>query len=170
MVWIPLFLDPSDGVFGRFDLAALCGCRTLNFCLFVLTQASNQPMPTSNLHESAIPGALKHNTVTKLLPATPAMSLLMHNQLAFEAKKAYTGMGTHYSSPCSSKTCRPQASLNTLMWHIKPLYMLAKMSVTSQKGSTYVHSWRNCTAGKLSRIILSSFRADRQPDTGGQLL
>ena len=35
MVWIPLFLDPSDGVFGRFDLAALCGCRTLNFCLFV---------------------------------------------------------------------------------------------------------------------------------------
>ena len=34
MVWIPLFLDPSDGVFGRFDLAALCGCRTLNFCLF----------------------------------------------------------------------------------------------------------------------------------------
>ena len=30
------FLDPSDGVFGRFDLAALCGCRTLNVCLFVL--------------------------------------------------------------------------------------------------------------------------------------
>ena len=25
----------SDGVFGRFDLAALCGCHTLNFCLFV---------------------------------------------------------------------------------------------------------------------------------------
>ena len=36
VVWIPLFLDPSDGAFGRFDLAALCGCRTLNFCLFVL--------------------------------------------------------------------------------------------------------------------------------------
>ena len=36
VVWIPLFLDPSDGVFGRFDLAALCGCRTLNFCLFVM--------------------------------------------------------------------------------------------------------------------------------------
>ena len=31
VVWIPLFLDPSDGAFGRFDLAALCGCRTLNF-------------------------------------------------------------------------------------------------------------------------------------------
>ena len=31
----PLFLDPSDGVFGRFDLAALCGCRTLIFCLLV---------------------------------------------------------------------------------------------------------------------------------------
>ena len=37
MVWIPLFLDPSDGVFGRFDLAALCGCRTLHFCLFCLS-------------------------------------------------------------------------------------------------------------------------------------
>ena len=24
-----LSLDPSDGVFGRFDLAALCGCHTL---------------------------------------------------------------------------------------------------------------------------------------------
>ena len=35
VVWIPLFLDPSAGAFGRFDLAALCGCRTLNFCLFV---------------------------------------------------------------------------------------------------------------------------------------
>ena len=35
VVWIPLFLDPSDGAFGRFELAALCGCRTLNFCLFV---------------------------------------------------------------------------------------------------------------------------------------
>ena len=34
VVWIPLFLDPSAGAFGRFDLAALCGCRTLNFfCL-----------------------------------------------------------------------------------------------------------------------------------------
>ena len=32
VVWIPLFLDPSDGAFGRFDFAALCGCRTLNFC------------------------------------------------------------------------------------------------------------------------------------------
>jgi len=28
VVWIPLCLDPSDGVFGRFDLAALCGCHT----------------------------------------------------------------------------------------------------------------------------------------------
>ena len=33
-----VFLDPSDGVFGRFDLAALCGCRTLNVCLFVCSQ------------------------------------------------------------------------------------------------------------------------------------
>ena len=30
----PLYrcLDPSDGVFVRFDLAALCGCHTLNVC------------------------------------------------------------------------------------------------------------------------------------------
>ena len=39
VVWIPLFLDPSAGAFGRFDLAALCGCRTLNFCLFVCPQS-----------------------------------------------------------------------------------------------------------------------------------
>ena len=29
-------LIADSGLFGRFDLAALCGCRTLNFCLFVL--------------------------------------------------------------------------------------------------------------------------------------
>ena len=28
VVWKPLCLDPSDGVFGCFDLAALCGCHT----------------------------------------------------------------------------------------------------------------------------------------------
>ena len=33
---IHLLLDPSDGVFGRFDLAALCGCLTLTVCLFVM--------------------------------------------------------------------------------------------------------------------------------------
>ena len=32
VIWKPLCLDPSDGVFGRFDLAALCGCHTLNVC------------------------------------------------------------------------------------------------------------------------------------------
>ena len=35
---IPLFLDPSDGVFGRFDLAALCGCHTLNICYVMLSK------------------------------------------------------------------------------------------------------------------------------------
>ena len=35
VVWNPLLLDPSDGVFGRFDLASLCGCHTINVCLFV---------------------------------------------------------------------------------------------------------------------------------------
>ena len=29
-------LDPSDGVFGRFDLAALGGCHTLNVCYVML--------------------------------------------------------------------------------------------------------------------------------------
>jgi hypothetical protein len=34
--WViaPSVLVPSDGVFGRFDLVALCGCHTLK-CLFV---------------------------------------------------------------------------------------------------------------------------------------
>ena len=45
VVWIPLFLDPSDGVFGRFDLAALCGCRTLNFCLFCLFLIMGSVLP-----------------------------------------------------------------------------------------------------------------------------
>ena len=40
VVWIPLFLDPSDGAFGRFDLAALCGCRTLNFLFVCLCRRS----------------------------------------------------------------------------------------------------------------------------------
>ena len=44
VVWNPLSLDPSDGVFGRFDLAALCGCRTFNFCLlFVCYIQGNAP-------------------------------------------------------------------------------------------------------------------------------
>ena len=30
VVWKPLCLHPSDGVFGRFDLEALCSRRTLN--------------------------------------------------------------------------------------------------------------------------------------------
>jgi hypothetical protein len=36
--WVraPFVLVPSDGVFGRFDLAALRGCHTLNVCLFVV--------------------------------------------------------------------------------------------------------------------------------------
>ena len=29
-------MDPSDGVFGRFDLAALGGCHTLNVCYVML--------------------------------------------------------------------------------------------------------------------------------------
>jgi hypothetical protein len=37
MIWVvaPSVLVPSNGVFGRFDLVALCGCHTLNACLFV---------------------------------------------------------------------------------------------------------------------------------------
>ena len=36
-------LDPSDGVFGRFDLAALCGCHTLNVCYVMLNRAAPAP-------------------------------------------------------------------------------------------------------------------------------
>ena len=32
-----MFFHPSDGVFGRFDLAALCGCHTLNACYVMLS-------------------------------------------------------------------------------------------------------------------------------------
>jgi hypothetical protein len=35
-VTAPFVLVSSDGVFGRFDLAALRGCHNLNDCLFVL--------------------------------------------------------------------------------------------------------------------------------------
>jgi hypothetical protein len=40
--WVvaPSVLNPSDGVFGRFDLVALCGCHTLNVCLFVCLSLS----------------------------------------------------------------------------------------------------------------------------------
>ena len=41
----------SDGVFGRFDLAALCGCRTLNFCLFVF-KLWQPPRVTSPRHST----------------------------------------------------------------------------------------------------------------------
>ena len=41
VVWKPLCLDPSDGVFGRFDLAALCGCHTVNVCCIVSQQSSD---------------------------------------------------------------------------------------------------------------------------------
>ena len=38
VVWTPLFLDPSDGVFGRFDLAALLrfAAATPTFLFFCL--------------------------------------------------------------------------------------------------------------------------------------
>ena len=32
VVWNPLCLAPFNGVFVCFDLATLCGCRTLNVC------------------------------------------------------------------------------------------------------------------------------------------
>ena len=35
-------LNPSDGVFGCFDLAALCGCHTLNACCFMLCYSSGR--------------------------------------------------------------------------------------------------------------------------------
>jgi hypothetical protein len=36
--WLSLLF--MDGVFGLFDLVALCGCHTLNVCLFVFVYAS----------------------------------------------------------------------------------------------------------------------------------
>ena len=49
VVWIPLFLDPSDGAFGRFDLAALCGCRTLKFLFVCLVLSKKEWKLTLNL-------------------------------------------------------------------------------------------------------------------------
>jgi hypothetical protein len=37
---------PSNGVFGRFDLAALRGCHTLNVCLFVNLPLALSPILT----------------------------------------------------------------------------------------------------------------------------
>jgi hypothetical protein len=43
-----LFLVPSDGVFGRFDPAAMRGCHTLSVCLFVhVPEAASVPPPSS---------------------------------------------------------------------------------------------------------------------------
>ena len=68
VVWIPLFLDPSDGVFGRFDLAALCGCRTLNFCLFVRVQirSSVQLIVLSDARKKQEHTALKYSLGTQV--------------------------------------------------------------------------------------------------------
>jgi hypothetical protein len=35
----PIVLVPSDGVFGRCDLAALRGCHTFNVCMFLCLSA-----------------------------------------------------------------------------------------------------------------------------------
>jgi hypothetical protein len=45
--WVvaPSVLVRSDGVFGRFDLVALCGCHTLNVCLFVCLFVGGWPIP-----------------------------------------------------------------------------------------------------------------------------
>ena len=39
VVWTPLFWDPSDGVFGRFDLAALLRLPHLKFFVCLLFDA-----------------------------------------------------------------------------------------------------------------------------------
>ena len=44
----PLCLDPSDGVFGRFDLAALCGCHTLNVCYLLCSLSFAQAAPLTH--------------------------------------------------------------------------------------------------------------------------
>ena len=59
VVWKPLCLDPSDGVFGRFDLAALCGCHTLNVrcccCCCCLTLSDKMTKSVCNLGQSGMP-------------------------------------------------------------------------------------------------------------------
>ena len=48
-------LDPSDGVFGRFDLAALGGCHTLNVC-YVMYVNGSASVITELEHGLARPG------------------------------------------------------------------------------------------------------------------
>jgi len=44
---IPLFLHPSDGVFGRFDLAALLRLPHLQFFLFLLNWGTGMELTLS---------------------------------------------------------------------------------------------------------------------------
>jgi len=45
----PLCLDPSDGVFGRFDLAALCGCHTILKCLLCYVSPLHEGLTTEGI-------------------------------------------------------------------------------------------------------------------------
>ena len=44
-----IVLDPSDGVFSSFDLAALCDCQTFNVC-YVMFIPSGCPSESSTIH------------------------------------------------------------------------------------------------------------------------
>ena len=74
---VVFFLDPSDGVFGRFDLAALCGCRTLNFCLFVcLARVGLQSSVRGPL--LVCPHHTEHRTARVLVPNGPSQFTRCH--------------------------------------------------------------------------------------------
>ena len=82
VVWIPLFLDPSDGAFGRFDLAALCGCRTLNFCLFCfITVHQHQDTWCIECRACSRPTAGQYSSSTLVVDTTQIPIDLMPHQL-----------------------------------------------------------------------------------------
>ena len=63
VVWgIHCVLNPSNGVLGRFDLATLCGCHTLNVCCVMI--CSEKPVGDCLLrlpclpHQSIIQGSI----------------------------------------------------------------------------------------------------------------
>ena len=81
VVWKPLCLDPSDGVFGRFDLAALCGCHTLNVCCCcLLLSYVDVSLRTNQMNCEVI--------VPKQLPIT-------NYQMALSKQGAGGGSATH---------------------------------------------------------------------------
>ena len=92
VVLTPLFLDPSDGVFGRFDLAALCGCHTLMFLVVVVIQ-------TPSLRSSL--------SLSLMLFKASGLHLLMHEllQLLYGWREGQDGIPAFRSGGRSVPNC-----------------------------------------------------------------